>query len=235
VCADTIPTEADFIRWDVPTWSQAIVFWDAYLARRARRPDERGLEIGGLRGGLSLYMASRHGIAMVCSDARDSRSVAQAHHAQFRVRAPISYEIVNALDIKFPEASFDYVLFKSVLGEIASQDKPHVKRDVIRELYRVLKPGGALLFAENMQGSPLHRLLRSRLRKWGSTWGYTSIAEMQELLKPFHRVDYETAGFLSAMVPESSLKRVAFQIDRAARAFVPERHRYVIYGIAEKA
>lgn len=229
-----IPTESDFVQWDVPTWSQAIHFWDRYLAGRARQRNDRGLELGALRGGLSLYMASRHGVAMVCSDISDPRSRAEPHHRRFTVEAPIEYRAIDGLNIAYPDSSFDFVVLKSVLGEIATKDKPHVKRDVIREVLRVLKPGGTLLFAENMNATPLHRLLRSRFRKWGSTWGYTSIDEMRVLLSPFRVVTYETTGFLTALVP-GRLKRMAWALDRPVGWLVPERYRYVIYGVAEKA
>lgn len=230
-----VPTEADFVQWDVPTWSRAVRFWDDYLGSRARHADERGLELGALRGGLSLYMAARHGVAMVCSDIRDPGGRAQPHHRQFACSDLISYAPVDACAIDYPDSTFEYVIFKSMLGEIATQDKQHLKRQVLGEVFRVLKPGGAVLFAENMRSTFVHRTLRARFRAWGRTWGYTTIEEIEALLRPFARFRLETTGFLTALMPGKTLKRVVGPIDGLVSAAVPAPYRYVIYGFAEKA
>ena len=227
------PGPKDFVGWDVPTWSAAIEYWDRLLAAHPKKEHERGLELGARRGGLSLYLAARRGVNMVCTDLKNPEQWARPQHEAFGLARQIVWEPANALALAYPDASFDFVIFKSLLGEIGTTDKPHNKRLMLAEVHRVLKPGGVVLFAENMVASRLHVLARSAFRTWGKNWGYTTIPETRELFAAFAELHYETTGFLVAFAP-ARLKRMVREIDRKLDPFLPENSRYVIYGSAVK-
>jgi SAM-dependent methyltransferase len=156
---------------------------------------------------------------------------ARPQHEAFGLEGRIVWEAANALALPYPDASFDFVIFKSLLGQIGTTDKLNNKRLMLAEVLRVLKPGGVVLFAENMVASPVHVLARSAFRGWGKKWGYTTVPEMRELFTAFAELHYETTGFLVAFAP-ARLKPVVREIDRRLDSFLPENSRYVIYGSA---
>lgn len=228
-------SDSDFVEWDVPTWSRAIALWDEYLnAHVVGQQQPKGLELGAHYGGLTLYMAGKHGVHMVCSDLKSPRKWAHERHESFGVGELVEYSAVDALNIDFPAETFDYVIFKSLLGEIGPTHAPENKPRMIAEVHRVLKPGGAVLFAENMIASPLHQFLRKKVRKWGGSWGYTRVDQMLELLSEFEPVVYRTTGFLTAFAPGPRLKRGVGVVDSLLDRILPENSRYVIYGYAVK-
>jgi ubiquinone/menaquinone biosynthesis C-methylase UbiE len=227
------PGIEDFVSWDVPTWSAAIDYWDRLLAAHPKKENERGLELGAHYGGLSLYLAARRGVNMVCTDLKSPEHWARPQHEAFGFERRIVWEAANATALAYEDASFDFVIFKSLLGEIGTTDKAHNKRLMLAEVLRVLKPGGIVLFAENMVASPVHVLARSAFRGWGKNWGYTTIPEMRELFAAFAKLHYETTGFLVAFAPPR-LKPIVREIDRRLDRFLPANSRYVIYGSAMK-
>jgi ubiquinone/menaquinone biosynthesis C-methylase UbiE len=227
------PGLEDFVSWDVPTWSAAIEYWDRFLAAYPKKDDEKGLELGAHYGGLSLYLAARRGANMVCTDLKSPEHWARPQHEAFGFERRIVWEAANALALPYQDASFDFVIFKSLLGEIGTVDKLHNKRLMLAEVLRVLKPGGAVLFAENMVASPLHVLARKAFRGWGKNWGYTTIPEMRELFAGFADLRYETTGFLVAFAP-ARWKPIVRKVDRRLDQLLPANSRYVIYGSARK-
>ena len=100
-------------------------------------------------------------------------------------------------------------------------------------MFRVLRPGGLLLFAENLRGSPLHQSARRRFVPWGETWRYVTEADIREFLEPFSEREIHTTGFSSAFVPGPEwLKTLASHLDASVFAWVPRRWNYVAYGYA---
>jgi SAM-dependent methyltransferase len=94
------------------------------------------------------------------------------------------------------ENHFDIVLFKSILGGIGRNGDTESRRKVISEIHKSLKPGGKLLFAENLGASRAHKFLRKRLTSWGSYWNYLEMEEVGELFNQYDSLIYDTAGFL---------------------------------------
>ncbi|MEZ0371247.1 MAG: class I SAM-dependent methyltransferase, partial [Candidatus Sericytochromatia bacterium] len=138
----------DVIGWDIGNWQQALGLWDSLLPRRL--DGWRGLELGAQRGGLSLYFGLR-GAQMICSDYASPRQLAEPLHRHYGVKA--EYAAVDACrPLPFASSSLDLVCFKSVLGGIRKAARHDPKPGLIGEITRVLRPGGWLLLAENLQG-----------------------------------------------------------------------------------
>ncbi len=96
---------------------------------------------------------------MICSDIENPQATAQVRHKRHNVQHLISYVAADATNLPFADRRFDVVAFKSILGTIGRNDQRDSTGKAISEIYRVLKPGGILLFAENLTGTALHRLL----------------------------------------------------------------------------
>jgi SAM-dependent methyltransferase len=221
----------DVIEWDVGSWSQALVLWDRVL--RGRAVPQTVLEIGSRHGGLSLYFAIK-GYSVVCSDIGGPAAEAAALHDRYGVGASVTYADVDVTAIPYPEATFDIVAFKSVLGAIRVEPVLDAQRLAVREIHRVLKPGGLLLFAENLAASPLHVWLRGRFTQWGARWQYPTAAELRSLLNGFASAELETVGFLAALGRTERQRRTLHKIDRAILPVIPSNYRYVGYGWAKR-
>ena len=221
---------ADIVQWDVRNWSRAIEFWD-------RAVDWSGvetcLELGGHQGGLSLWLAAK-GKRVVCSDLKDTKTTAAARHRKYNLDSLIEYQDIDATQIPY-ENHFDVVAFKSVLGGIGRHGGKPIQQTVIDEIHKALKPGGKLLFAENLVASRLHRVVRERFVRWGREWRYVTLDEMREFLRNYSHSELHATGVLSVFGRTERQRRFLSVIDRGLLNYVtPEGWRYIAYGTAEK-
>jgi SAM-dependent methyltransferase len=220
----------DIIQWDIKSWSKALSYWD-------RKIDwgkiENGLELGGREGGLSLWLALK-GKTIVCSDLNDVQKTAEQLHIRQNISSLIKYQDIDATNIPY-ENYFDIIVFKSIIGGIGKNDNYKIQQKIFKEIYKALKPGGKLLFAENLIASPFHQLLRKRFVKWGSSWRYVSIKEINEFLKDFSYCDIKTTGVLGTFGRNESQRNLLSTIDELIiNKICPDNWKYIIYGIAEK-
>ncbi len=155
-------------------------------------------------------------------------------HAAYGVADRITYEAIDATAIPY-EDYFDAVAFKSLLGGVAWDGNASRQAEAVRAMHRALKPGGVLLFAENLRASPLHQAARRRFVKWNSIWRYVSISEMLEYLSPFSSVEYATTGFTGLFGRSAALARAFGTIDGMLfDKIAPPDWRYVMFGVARK-
>lgn len=222
-------TIKDIISWDVVNWSKALDYWE-------KNQDLTGgglqcLELGGREGGLSLWLALK-GHRVICSDLNSPEKNASQVHQAYDCKSLISYEAINATAIPY-QNEFDLVVFKSVLGGIAGQDNS-LKQKTIEEIYKALKPGGVLLFAENMESSFLHRFFRKHFVNWGKNWNYLKTDEMPDLFSSFKSLDYISVGFLAAFGRTETQRTILGKLDRIVEKFVSPDKRYILIGVAKK-
>ena len=118
--------------------------------------------------------------------------------------------------------AFDVIAFKSILGGIGANDHVERQRDAIERLHAALKPGGNLLFAENVAATRIHAAVRARFGAGKDGWRYPTMRELSALLRPFASVHGRTAGFLgtwgierSAAARERRGRRVPVPVARA--------------------
>lgn len=227
------PTLHEIFQWEVRSWSRALQLWQEHIP-----PDRplRALGIGEREGGLSLWLASKD-IDVVCTDLRTFPEATQALHQRHGVQLRITYAQADATALPFPEGSFDIVFFKSVIGALGSKGK---QAQAIREMHRVLKPatadrpGGVLLFAENLHGSALHRWLRKRFVAWDHYWRYLDPIEDRDLFAPFAEVEDRTTGFIANLGRTEGQRDVLARFDALLAPMVPSRMRTIWYGVALK-
>ncbi|MBC7589795.1 MAG: class I SAM-dependent methyltransferase [Salinibacterium sp.] len=217
----------DVLGWDVRTWSVAVDFWERALPAVPEKLT--CLEIGAGPGGPSLWLALR-GHAVVCSNLANTEAMASPLHEEYGVSSNIEYRDIDVTDIPF-ENHFDVVIFKSVLGGVGS-----LQKQAMQQVLKSLKPGGILLFAENIRGTIFHRLARAiayRIRR--TSWRYPTLAGMTSLLSDFSCSEIHTNGVL-AMFGTSESQRLALAAvdDRVTNRIVPRTWKYMGYGSAIK-
>jgi ubiquinone/menaquinone biosynthesis C-methylase UbiE len=174
-------------------------------------------------------MAS-HGFDVICSDVKNPAQQADELHKPYRDQFKIEYREVNALSMPFGDNTFDVVMFKSFLGYLSQSDQ----NKAIEEIRRVLKPGGILLFAENLKGSFLHRFIRHYFVSWGRNWNYITMAEVKNMTRAYSSYYYKSAGFLSLFFPNPVLKSLVYPIDVLICSGLPAKLKYVLFGAARK-
>jgi SAM-dependent methyltransferase len=224
----------DCVEWDIITWGRAFYFWEKHATEVGGFLEKKGLEIGANNGGASLFFAQRFGAAMVCSDIENNSNGFRKLHDQYPGGLKIEYKQIDAKAIPYDNETFDFVVFKSVLGIIGARNEHESIEKAIHEIHRVLKPNGILFFAENLRGSQLHQFARKKFVPWGNSWRYISLREMEGLLGCFAEKEIYTTGFFAAFVPRPEwLKTLAAKFD-GLLFFIPKRWRYVAYGFAIK-
>lgn len=231
-----MPNKTDYsliVEWDIRTWSRAVRFWEQ-VVKRENPILGKGIELGARRGGLAYYFAERFGSAMACSDVEPIPDDTRKRLASLGLSNLISYDIADASSLPYPDETFDFVTFKSILGVVGARQRYDKIEQAIQEIHRVLRPGGLLLFAENLQGSILHRKARHWFVPWGRSWRYLTLDEMRSLLSAFARYELHATGFLSAFAPGSEPLKSSLATIDACLPFIPEKWRYVGYGVAWK-
>ena len=227
------PTCKDYLQWDIFIWGKALNCWTQILKEK-KITQGLALEIGSKDGGLSLYLASEFDFKVICSDIDGPTEKAKELHKKYSADSNIEYRKVDALNLQFENNIFDVVIFKSVLGSIGKNNNFELQQRAISELYRVLKPKGILLFAENAKASFLHTYFRKKFRKWASYWRYVTFNEMIDMLSAFSFQDVHSSGFLSAFFLNDTIKRFFFPLDNTLENLISRKFRYVIYGYAIK-
>jgi len=220
----------DIIGWDITNWSKAIDHWESEL--RFENQKYNCLELGGQKGGLSLWLALK-GNNVICSDLDSPETRAFEIHKKYACKNLIQYQAIDAKNIPY-EDHFDIIAFKSILGGISRNGKDEIKQKTINEIHKALKPGGVLLFAENIESSFLHRFLRKQFVTWGKDWNYLKVNEIEVIFSSFKSVKYITVGFWGAFGRNEKQRNILGKFDRLFEKFVPKGKRYILIGIAEK-
>lgn len=219
----------DIIAWDISTWKSAIYLWDRLF------PEMSGklvLDIGARDGGLSLYFALK-GCNVVCSEMHSPNEKALRLHEDYRVSDRISYKMIDATAIDCSENCFDFVCMKSVMPSIGYGGRANQQK-AMREIYRVLKPGGSLLFAENLAATRVHTYFRSRFTNWGDKVRYIHLAELPEMLSDFSTVRFTAHGFLAVFGRSEMQRSILHMLDRVIQPLISDYAKYLVVGCATK-
>lgn len=219
--------QKDIFQWDVKSWSNALPFWqkqiDLYQPKTA-------LAIGEREGGLSLWLALQ-GIQITCSDLNAFPPHTAELHANYGVSDKIVYEEQDATNLKCADNTYDLVIFKSVIGALS---KKELQRRAINEMHRVLKPGGMLLFAENLRSTQVHAHLRRRFIPWDKYWRYLHLKEDQDLFSAFRKVDCRSYGLLAALGRSAAQRNILAGFDKLLCPITPATWHYIMYGCCLK-
>lgn len=228
--ADTIDDDlmTDLVGWDVRTWSAAFRLWEGVVAEAP--PVLRCLEIGAGPGGPSLWLA-RKGHDVLCTNQAQTVEIASPLHERYEYSGSIEYQTIDARELPF-ESEFDIAVFKSVLGGVGDRAE---QAKVVAGLLRSLKPGGRLLFAENIRGTVVHQAARSLMfRRRRADWRFNSFYRLRELLGGFSSVTMNTAGVTAVFGTTEARRSALAGADRILAPITPPSWRYMAYGVATK-
>jgi SAM-dependent methyltransferase len=222
----------DVIGWDVMNWSLALNFWQSQLT--VDWPSCHVLELGcGDNGSLSLWFALQKS-SVICSGYQGVPHKTKLTHQKYAAANRIAYETIDARSISY-RSMFDLVVFKSMLGGIVRDGPLSIAEHVLEEIFLALKPGGALLFVENLRSTMFHQVMRKKYGAGWNKWRYFTIEEIRNLCACYHTFQYATFGFLGCFGKTENQRVVLGKIDRVlARSILPPSCNYIIAGIARK-
>ncbi len=144
---------------------------------------ERILEVGPGTGHYTLPVAEAVGAGgrVDAFDLQPEMLALVARRAKDRGLGNVVTQQGDARSLAYPEASFDAAFLVTVLGEIPDQDA------ALRELRRVLKPGGRLVVGE-IALDP-HLVTAGSLRRKGAAAGLRLVARRGSPLAFFARLE----------------------------------------------
>ena len=111
----------------------------AFLAMLPDVSERRGLDVG-CGEGHNTRLVARRGAKMTAVDV-SSVFVTHAHQKEKEEPLGIDYQIASGVELPFPVRGFDFVM-----ATMSFMDIPEHER-LVREAYRVLRPGGFLQFS----------------------------------------------------------------------------------------
>jgi SAM-dependent methyltransferase len=223
-------TLKDILQWDIRSWSKALYFWEE---KTDWKKVSLGLELGGREGGLSLWMA-QNSVKVICSDLENVKVIAGPLHLAYNVSDKITYQDIDATNIPY-ENHFDVIVFKSIIGGIGSSNNYEKQVMVFKQIYKALKPGGKLLFAENLVASTFHQKMRQRFVNWGQSWRYVSLSEMEFFLSDFKKHEIKSTGVFATFGRNEKQRNFLAKLDHMLFNYIcPKNWKYIAYGVAEK-
>lgn len=119
-------------------------FKTALVRQAALAPGQRVLDLGAGTGTLTLLLKRAEPQAEVVGVDGDPAVLVRARAKAADAGLPIAFTEGMAHALPYPEASFDRVVTSLVLHHLTSGDK----RRALREVWRVLRPGGELHVAD---------------------------------------------------------------------------------------
>jgi SAM-dependent methyltransferase len=145
----------------------------------------------------------------------------------------IVYQDIDATNIPYTD-HFDIIIFKSIVGGIGRKDNKKAQQEIFKQAFKALKPGGKLLFAENLKASWFHRFFR-KFTNWSGYWRYITLRETKEFLEDFSEVEMRTTGFLGTFGRSEKQKDFLAGIDSSVmNRITPGAWKYIVYGVAVK-
>lgn len=219
----------DIVEWDVYNWSQALPFWDNSVDF-CKVND--ALEVGARRGGLSLWLALNQVPHIVCSDCEDNTMAAKPVHEKYGFHS-VDYTILDAGQLNSKE-EYDLICFKSVLGVVGVHNHVQAQKLALDNMFQALKPGGWLVFAENLSGSFWHRALRRHFVKWGKNWRYVTLDELMKWTASYSKVEVKTVGCFGLLGRNETQRRWLGKLDAVLAPLIPKRWNYIAFFSCQK-
>lgn len=218
---------SDAFEWDAVNWSYCLEHWKPYMA--ADKP-LRVLTVGEKNAGISLLFALA-GNEVTATDLEGVTDRGKELHKRHNVSHLVTYNTADLTSLPFPDGCFDIVACKSVLVMLRSVEN---QKKALQNIHRVLKPGGYLLFAENLKSTPFHNFLRNKFQPWAHYTLYMDYAEKDNFFSIFSERKFSTRGFLGNLIPNQQVRILLGKIDTLINPVIPDPLKYILFGACKK-
>jgi ubiquinone/menaquinone biosynthesis C-methylase UbiE len=126
-------------------------------------PGERVLDVGCGTGSLAIAAARQVAAGAVCGIDASAEMIATARRKARKAGVGVRFENATVQALPFPDASFDAVLSTLMLHHVP---RP-ARRQAVREVRRVLTPGGRLLVVDFTTPARERRGILARVHRHG--------------------------------------------------------------------
>jgi len=166
---------------------------DALLKELAPRQGMKVLDIGSGNGETVLTIAEKvgpTGKAVGLDFSPEGIALARERAKQRKLEKIAEFHLANALELPFPDNSFDAVISECVVCLIQDKQK------AIDEKTRVLKPGGRVVMHDVISWAPMPKAVREDKRLYCEcVGGAVSLSEYKEMMKKAGLVEIKTVDF----------------------------------------
>ncbi|KAF4690085.1 Hexaprenyldihydroxybenzoate methyltransferase, mitochondrial [Perkinsus olseni] len=185
-------------------------FFHRHLSRGGKVPSNgRYLDVGCGGGLLTEEMASTYGYNITGIDISEASLQQARHHG--RHLPNLHYQVGSAYEIPFPDNSFDGVIISEVLDHLMDL------RKAMQEIYRVLKPGGVVVF------DTISRNFKSYLLVW---------LVAQEILQVMYNDTHDWRLFITPEEMERLLGDIGFVVGSPKDEWIGMDYEDIPYRIA---
>lgn len=165
----------------------------ALLKELAPKKGMRVLDIGSGPGETVLAIAEKvgpTGKAVGIDFSPEGITLAREKDKQRKLQNIAEFHQTNALELPFPNESFDAVISECVVNLIQDKQKS------LNEKVRVLKPGGRVIMHDVVNWTLMPRVMRENSKLYcGCVGGAVSIDEYVEMMKKAGLTDIKTVDF----------------------------------------
>jgi tocopherol O-methyltransferase len=180
--------------WDgeVDNFAQSLLRMNAVMAEVAGvKESSKVLDAGCGVGGSSFYLAQKYNCTCIgISLSEDQMQYALTYQKKLQLEQKTQFEIMDYCHTRFANNSFD------VVWGCESICYAFDKKELLKEVYRVLKPGGVFIMADGMVND-IKNNEHATIRKWLDGW------QVNYLETPSNWVAYANElGFSSVAVKD---------------------------------
>lgn len=141
-------------------------------------PDDRVIDLGCGYGSTARYIAANYGCTVIGQTISNAElELAQERAEQSDAKHLLTFEWGDFHNIEYPDASFDVVWSQEAFLHGADKSK------ILAECYRVLKPGGTLIFSDILVRRDTPQADRERIYARLSTVDIWDFPDYEEGLK----------------------------------------------------
>ena len=164
---------------------------DILAEKAAINASSRVLDVCSGMGGPARYLAHRRGCRVVGLDVTESRvEGARRLTARVNLEHLVSFQAGNALDMPFPDASFDVVIGQEAWAHIPERQR------LISEIARVLEGGGRVAFTDIVRAGALEEAEFGKVREGMAFARLETVESYRDLLEQrgFSLLESEDVG-----------------------------------------